>query len=158
MVFQICELNGTTMGADEPNDWMSSWHLTTVDHNSKPMSPTLGQHTHSAQVSCWSFVLEVISVMSLCWVDYLVWLAYIDAGTLACSVGSWCIAFGIQAGVRPARSMLARSQVLAKSTVEFLADRYCRIWKLIQSMHTKDPGRFFAKGQRDTSTHYLECS
>ena len=22
-----------TMGADEPNDWMSSLHLTTVDHN-----------------------------------------------------------------------------------------------------------------------------
>ena len=40
--------------------------------------------------------------------------------------------FGIQAGVRPARSMLARSQVLAKSTVEFRADRCCRIWKLIQ--------------------------
>ena len=28
--------------------------------------------------------------------------------------------------------MLARRQVLAKSNVEFLADRYCRIWKLIQ--------------------------
>ena len=28
--------------------------------------------------------------------------------------------------------MLARSQVLAKSTVEFRADRCCRIWKLIQ--------------------------
>ena len=73
-------------------DALRSLSFTKTCHSSKPMSPTLGQHTHSAQVSCWSFVLEVISVMSFCWVDYLVWLAYIDAGTLACSVGSWCIA------------------------------------------------------------------
>ena len=34
--------------------------------------------------------------------------------------------------MRPARSILTRSQVLAKSTVEFYADRCCRTKKLIK--------------------------
>ena len=56
--------------------------------NSKPMSPTLAQHTLSAQLSCWSFVVEVIFVMWFLLVDYLDWFVAIHVGTSDCIVGS----------------------------------------------------------------------
>ena len=81
------------LAKDSTHSMYCWWYIVVIMYiYSKPMLPTPGQHAHSSQLSCWSFVLEVISVMSFCWVDYLVWLAYIDAWTLACSVGSWCIA------------------------------------------------------------------